>query len=88
MRLPVALKLNTCRMTLIPSNTYTAANNMITSGFFKVKAIEQVRAPKNSDPVSPMNIFAGFILNIKKAIEEPIRNADNTAVSIDKAADT
>ena len=38
-------------------------------------------APNASDPVSPMNILAGWVLNIKKLIKDPIKAKINRVIS-------
>ena len=65
-RLPVSLKLNTCRMTERPSTIYTLLTDRVTSGFDSIKQEDTNSAPKNREPVSPIKIFAGLMLKNKK----------------------
>ena len=46
---------------------------MMIKGFLTEKARQQVIAPKNNEPVSPIKIFAGWALKIKNARVQPIR---------------
>ena len=50
-------------------------------GIFKYNAIPDTTPPRNSEPVSPINAFAGYILNIKNPNVAPITIAPNTIIS-------
>ena len=68
------LKYATCNITDNVSNTNTIPENISNISIFFTKNIEAKNAPKNSDPLSPINIFALFKLkyiygkNVKKNI--------------------
>ena len=46
-----------------------------------IQATTEIINPKNKLPLSPINIFAGFQLNIKKASKEAIVRLDNTIIN-------
>ena len=52
----------------------------VINGFSIVNAALAISAPKKSEPVSPINIFAGCVLNKRKPREAPIIEEDIIAV--------
>ena len=54
---------------------------MFLSLIFKYSAIAEITPPKSSEPVSPINTFAGCKLNIKKPKIVPITTLPNTDIS-------
>ena len=86
--LPVVLKHITCNISDIVSNTGIIA--IITSiiGFDKYIAILAKTPPKNNEPVSPINTFAGWKLYIKNPIQLPaitLESIDNGSFPLLKA---
>lgn len=63
------------------SNTGTIAIISSNSGTFRYIAITDTAPPSRSEPVSPINIFAGCKLNNKNAKHIPIKLAPNTTIS-------
>lgn len=78
---PVFLKYTTCSITEIVSSTgINAIINMI-NGIFKYKANATITPPSNSEPVSPINTFAGCMLNSKNPRHAPITIVPNITTS-------
>ena len=75
------MKDTTCNITDIVSSTGINAITSRISGIFKYSAIPEITPPKNSEPVSPINTLAGYMLNIKNANTAPITIAPNTIIS-------
>lgn len=69
---PVNLYDATCNITEIVSSTGINATISSIKGILKYNAIPDITPPKNSDPVSPIKIFAGCILKIKNPNTAPI----------------
>ena len=55
-------------------------------GFFRPNAQPIARAPKNREPVSPINIFAGFRLKNRNPRDAPISAEERMATSYIVAA--
>ena len=51
-------------------------------GIFIIIAIDAIAAPKANEPVSPINTFAGFTLNIKNPNVEPTVAAPRTTIGV------
>ena len=51
------------------------------NGIFKYKAIAEITPPNKSEPVSPINTFAGCKLNIRNPNTAPITMLPNTDIS-------
>ena len=75
------MKHATCIITDIVSITGIIAITNNISGIFKYSATPDITPPKNSEPVSPINAFAGYMLNIKNANTAPIVIAPNITIS-------
>ena len=78
---PVILKKTTCKTT---DNVSTTGINAITNkiiGIFKYSAIAAITPPSSKDPVSPINTFAVFKLNIKNPKHAPTIILPNTITS-------
>src|SRR5438045_2357464 len=79
-RLPVSLKLITCKITETASITKTPPTTMRSSSCLQQIATTPIVPPRESDPVSPMKTFAGKQLNQRKPRPAPI-SAEQTTVS-------
>ena len=78
---PVFLKYTTWIITDIVSITGIIAIKSNNNGIFKYKAIAEITPPNKSEPVSPINTFAGCKLNIRKPNTAPITMLPNTDIS-------
>lgn len=78
---PVFLKYLTWIITDIVSITGTKAIINNNSGIFRYNAMPATAPPSISEPVSPINIFAGFKLNNKNPKQVPITILPNTTIS-------
>lgn len=78
---PVFLKYLTCIITDNVSITGTKAIISNNNGIFKYNAIPATAPPNINEPVSPINIFAGFKLNNKNPKHVPIVILPNTTIS-------
>ena len=74
-------------MTDAASMTYTPDIEIINKGFSKEKPEEIISAPKKSDPVSPINIFAGCRLKKRKPSDAPIIDDAISDTSVLNAAE-
>ena len=78
---PVILKNATCAITDNVSNTGIKAIIKRINGILIYNAIAEITPPKSKDPVSPINTFAVFRLNIKNPKHAPIIILPNTITS-------
>ena len=78
---PVNLKETTCTITDTASKTNRPPVMARTISCFVATPTAPKDPPKASEPVSPINIFAGGALNHKKPIEAPIIAPQNIAIS-------
>mgnify|MGYP003296353067 CR=1 FL=1 len=78
---PVNLNDATCNITDIVSSTGINAIISKISGILKYSARPDITPPKKSEPVSPINTFAGYILNIKNASIAPTTIEPNIVIS-------
>ena len=76
------LKEMTCITTEIVSSTKTPPITRSTNSCFVITAVEPKTEPSDSDPVSPINIFAGGALNQRKPRQLPIREKHKTLISL------
>ena len=60
------------------SNIYTKPINKNATSLCKITEIAAKIPPRANDPVSPINIFAGFLLNNKNPISAPTIVKQNT----------
>ena len=74
----VYLKYAVCIITESVSIKYTKPINIRCIGIFRSIAISATDAPKKSEPVSPINTFAGYLLYHKNPIKPPINATENT----------
>ena len=84
---PVSLNHNTWRITEAPSMRYIPPTSNANNGFPRETAQEATTAPKKREPVSPIKIFAGWRLKIKKPTVAPIIADEKIATSSKKAAE-
>ena len=68
-------------MTDIVSNTGIIAIIINISGIFKYSAIAEITPPNSNEPVSPINTFAGCMLNNKNPKTTPITIVPNITTS-------
>ena len=68
----VILKYPTCKITDSTSMRYTSPTITINNGIRSISAVDATNPPSASDPVSPINTLAGYVLNIKKPNRAPI----------------
>ena len=68
-------------MTDNPSIIYTLLTAKVTNGFESIKEEDTISAPRNSEPVSPINILAGLMLKNKNPSVPPITAAEAKALS-------
>lgn len=78
---PVLLKYSTCNITDTVSNTGISAIIIKINGIFKYNANATITPPSNSEPVSPINTFAGCMLNSKNPRHAPITIVPNITTS-------
>ena len=76
------MKYATCIITDSVSSTGINAITNNISGIFKYSAIPDITPPNRSDPVSPINTFAGCKLNIKNPNTPPITILPNIDISV------
>jgi hypothetical protein len=75
------LKDMTCIITEIASITKTPPITKSNNSCFVITAVEPKTEPNDSEPVSPINIFAGGTLNQRKPKQLPIREKHKTLIS-------
>ena len=78
---PVDLKYATCAITDNVSKTGINATIKRINGIFIYNAIADITPPKSKEPVSPINTFAVFKLNIKNPKHAPIIMLPKTITS-------
>ena len=78
---PVSLKETTCTITDIASKTNKPPVIAKTISCLVIIPTAPRDPPKEREPVSPINIFAGGALNHKKPRQEPITAPKNTDTS-------
>ena len=80
-RFPVNLKEITCTITETASKTNKPPVIAKTISCLVIIPTAPKEPPKASEPVSPINIFAGGALNQRKPMHAPIIEPQNTATS-------
>src|SRR3954469_17883822 len=71
-RLPVSLNDATCTITLSVSSTKMPPHTTSVNSFLVSTASMPSAPPSESEPTSPMNTAAGYVLNHKKPVPAPI----------------
>src|SRR5438552_10042930 len=80
-RRPVRLNQNTCSITETISAKKTPWMMALSTSFFVSTASAPRPPPRASDPTSPMNTVAGYVLNQRKLMPAPAMAAHNTVSS-------